>query len=40
MRYLIGLWDKVHEAIIEDIEFSHKKWKNIQASNKSEKERS
>jgi len=40
MRHLIGLWDKVHEVIIEDIEISHKKGKNIQAGNKSEKERS
>ena len=40
MRHLIVLWDKVHEVIIEEIEFSHKKGKNIQASDKSEKERS
>ena len=40
MRYLIGLWDNVHEAIIEEIESSHKKGENIQASNKSEKESS
>ena len=40
MRFVIGLWDKVHEVIIEEIEFSHKKGKNIQAGTKSDKERS
>ncbi len=40
MRLVIELWDKVHEVIIEEIEFSHKKGENIQASNKSDKERS
>jgi len=40
MRFVIGLWDNVHEVIIEEIEISHKKGENIQASNKSEKERS
>ncbi len=40
MRFVIGLWDKIHEVIIEEIEFSHKKGENIQASDKSDKERS
>jgi len=35
-----GVWDNVHEVIIEEIEFTHKKGENIQAGNKSEKERS
>ena len=25
MRIVMGLWDNVHEIIIEEIEFSHKK---------------
>ena len=40
MRFMIELWDKIHEVIIEDIEFSHKKGENIQAANKSDKGRS
>ncbi len=40
MRHLIVLWDKVHEVIIEEIEFSHKKRENIQAGKKSDKEES
>ena len=33
------VWENVDEVIIEEIESSHKKGENIQASNKSEKER-
>ncbi len=33
-------WEKVEEVIIEEIESSHKKGENIQASDKSEKESS
>ena len=40
MRLVIELWDKVHEVIIEEIEFSHKKKRNIQTSKKQDKERS
>jgi len=35
-----GLWDNVHKVIIEEIEFTHKKGKNIQAGSQSEKKRS